>query len=45
MPEYLAISHFHNATNSDGAEPEAPAADEVSAMFLRMERAGIAKVH
>lgn len=46
MPEYLALSHFHNqAHNDDDAEPDIPQPGDVTEMFLRAERAGLAKVH
>lgn len=44
MPEYLALSHFHNLSSDEG-EPEAIDPADMTDMFLRMERAGIAKVH
>lgn len=45
MPEYLALLHHHNLANEDGGEPEPPSPEDVNAMFLRMERSGIGKVH
>ena len=44
MPEYAALLHHHNLANEDGEESP-PSANDVSAMFLRMERAGIGKIH
>ena len=45
MPEYLALIHFRETTDGDGESPPPPSTEEVNAMFLRMERAGIAKVN
>lgn len=44
MPEYLAIIHYRNQQDDDGAG-QPPSVDDVNAAFLRLERAGIAKVH
>ena len=44
MPEYAALLHHHNLANEDGEESP-PSVDDVNAMFLRMERAGIGKIH
>ncbi len=44
MPEYAALIHHHGIANED-VEEAPPSADDVNAMFLRMERAGIGKVH
>lgn len=44
MPEYAALLHHHALANEDGEETP-PTADDVNSMFLRMERAGIGKVH
>lgn len=45
MPEYLALQHFHNQTGGEEVEPEPVDAGDMAAMALRMERAGIARVH
>lgn len=42
MPEYAALLH-HNRDDDEDAAP--PPAEDVSAMFLKMERMGIGKVH
>lgn len=44
MPEYAALIHHHQIAN-EGEEEAPPSADDVSDMFLRMERAGIGKIH
>lgn len=44
MPEYAALLHHHNLANEEG-ETEPPSVDEVNAMFLRLERAGVGKIH
>lgn len=43
MPEYLALTHHFN--NGDDAEQSAPTADDVTDMFLKMERAGIGSIN
>lgn len=43
MPEYLALIHYRNTEDGDTSPP--PSAEDVTAAFIRMERAGIAKVH
>jgi len=44
MPEYLALIHFRETVDGDNDLPP-PSTDDVNAMFLRMERAGISKVN
>lgn len=44
MPEYAALLHHHNLADQDG-EQAPPSEDDVTAMFLKMERAGIGKAH
>lgn len=45
VPEYLALLHYHAEANEsdEPAEPFSPA--ELDDAFLRMERAGIARIH
>lgn len=43
MPEYLALTHYRNATSDEGEPLEPPSVDEVNDMFARMESAGIGK--
>ncbi len=44
MPEYAALIYHYEQASSDGDEAP-PSVDEVEGMFLRMERAGIGKIH
>lgn len=44
MQEYSALIHHHGLAN-DGGDEAPPSVDEVEGMFLRMERAGIGKIH
>lgn len=43
MPEYLALIHHRNKQDSDGSAPDFTAG-ELNDLFLRMDRAGVAKV-
>lgn len=43
MPEYSALIHFHRQDDDQPGPP--PSTDEMAAAFMRMDRAGIAKVH
>lgn len=45
MPEYLALTHYHEATSDQGEPAEEWTPDELDQAFLRAARSGVLTVN